>query len=196
MFTGPEATGGTPPAAPAAPAAPADPAPTPPAPPAPVPTPPATPAAPAAPVTGPETFSREYVHDLREEAKANRLEAAANRAAAEKATADLAAAQKIIADAEAATIESARTTAVTSAAENLADPAVLLDSDKFKAHIAEVKLDDPAALKASIEAFVEANPSYVATPKLPSTSGDLPGGGSGSTGATSLQGAVEAAMNK
>lgn len=186
MFNGPgeEGGGGTPPA----------PTPTPPAPtpPAPVPTPPAAPAAPAAP-TGPETFSREYVHELREEAKTNRITASELQTKYETAQAELATAQQIIAQAEAEKAEAGRLTSVTTAAENLADPAILLDSETFKAHIAQVNLSDNEALKASITEFVEKNPHYKLQPTLPGTSGSTPGGG-GQSGATTLEGAIAASL--
>lgn len=175
----------TPPAAPAAPAAPspetmaAQLTPQPPAAPAPA-------ATPATPPAQEPTFSQSYVHELREEAKANRLAHETAQQARETAEKELATAQAKLAS-------FARESAVRTASDGIANPTLLLDSQQFAQSIAEVNLDDPEAVKAAITAFVEKNSAYAATSPLPGTSGGTPSGGT-SQKPNTLEGAIAARL--
>ncbi|MCB1274466.1 MAG: hypothetical protein KDB25_08775, partial [Leucobacter sp.] len=155
---------------------------------------PAPPAAPAAPAPSPAlfgqqptpqaqptppTFSQEYVHELREEAKTTRIahqELETKHQAAETARQE---AETKLAEAQAELAKFTREKAISSAAAGIANPALLLDSASFLQAIAEVSLDDPEAVKAAITTFVEQNSAYKPTPTLPGNSGPAPLGGSG-----------------
>ncbi|UOQ58104.1 hypothetical protein MUN78_04460 [Leucobacter allii] len=121
---------------------------------------------------------------------------AAGKAAAD-AQAALAAMQAERDEARAQIAEHARTSAITAAAGEKANAALLLDSAKFQAAVKDVDLTDQAALGAAVESFVKDNPAYAAgpaAPALPNTSGGTPAGGT-TTKPTTLAGALAAAMS-
>lgn len=117
--------------------------------------------------------------------------------AAEEAQAALTAMQKERDEAQAQIAQFAREKAVTAAAAEKANPALLLDSASFQAAIKDLDLTDAEKLGAAITEFVAANPAYAATPAaaaptLPGSSGAAPTGGSTTTKPTSLGGAIAA----
>lgn len=151
----------------------------------------AAPAAPApqAPAAPPlvQGFTPEQVQKLMADADT------AGKAAAE-AQAALAAMQAERDTAQAQVAEHARTSAVTAAATDKANAALLLDSSKFQAAVKDVDLADTAALTAAVTKFVTDNPAYAATPaapQLPGTSGPAPAGSTNQTPKT-LEGAIAA----
>ncbi len=155
---------------------------------APAPAQPQAPAQPAAPqpIQG---FTPEQVQKLMTESQTAQK-------AAEEAQTALAALQKERDDAQAQLAEFAREKAVTTAAEGKANAALLLDSTTFQAAVKDIDLTDTAALSAAIEAFVQANPAYAATPAappLPNTSGGTPAGGT-TTKPNTLESAIAARL--
>lgn len=86
-----------------------------------------------------------------------------------------------------------RTSAVTAAAADKANAALLLDSASFQAAVKDVDLNDAEALKTAVSEFVDKNPAYAATPQLPGSSGAPPAGGTTDKPKT-LEGAVAAAL--
>ncbi|KKI18719.1 MULTISPECIES: hypothetical protein [unclassified Leucobacter] len=197
-----EGEGGAPPAAPAAPSDPAAAAaPNPaqlaafyaaqhgslPPNPSPAAAAPVAPAAPA-PIQG---FTPEQVQKLMTEGQSFQK-------AAEEAQTALAVAQKERDEAQAQIAQFAREKAVTAAAAEKANPALLLDSASFQAAIKDIDLTDAEKLGAAITEFVTANPAYAATPAvaaptLPGSSGPAPSGGT-TPKPTTLAGALAAAL--
>ncbi|QIK63844.1 hypothetical protein G7068_12060 [Leucobacter viscericola] len=92
--------------------------------------------------------------------------------AAEDAQAARAAAEKALGEATAQVASFQRDSAVRTAAGDIANAALLLDSASFQAAIKDVDLADSAALNAAVTTFVDANPAYAAGPTLPGTSGE------------------------
>ena len=133
----------------------------------------------------PEMFSRDYVHELREEAKTNRV---SRQEAETRATA----AEQQLAEAQAQLAAFQRESAVRAASEGIANPALLLDSASFQQTISQVDPADTQAVKTAIQAFVEQNSAYAANP-LPGSSGGTPTGGTGQTPKT-LEGAIAARL--
>jgi hypothetical protein len=154
---------------------------------APAPAQPAAPAPTPAAVQQVQGFTPEQVKKLMADA------ATAQKAAADAQTA-LATAQKERDEFQAQVTQFAREKAVTTAADGKGNAALLLDSATFQAAIKDVDLNDPAALTAAVEAFVQANPAYAATPApaLPGTSGGTPSGGA----VTTLEQQLAAAQEK
>lgn len=92
--------------------------------------------------------------------------------------------------------EHARVGAITTAAADKANAALLLDSSKFQAAIKDLDVTDAAKIGAAVDQFVKDNPAYAATPAapaIPHTSGGTPAGGTTSKPNT-LQAAVAARL--
>ncbi|MFA5608305.1 MAG: hypothetical protein WDA07_14200 [Leucobacter sp.] len=149
-------------------------------------TPPAAPTPPAPPVQQVQGFTPEQVQKLMTESEAAQQ-------AAKEAQDALAKAQQERDEFQAQVTQFAREKAVTTAAADKANAALLLDSASFQAAIKDVDLNDPAALTTAVDAFVNANPAYAAAPNLPGTSGGTPSGGTTDTPKT-LEGAIAARL--
>lgn len=133
-----------------------------PAPPAPAPAPPAPPA--PAPVQE-RTYSADHVSGLRREAQSYR-EA---KEATEKSLADLQAKYDTdtaeLAQLRQEKAEQARVQALTTAANGVADVAMLLDSQAFAAASADTDISNADALAKVIGDFVEKNPRFAVAPQ-------------------------------
>lgn len=141
--------------------------------PAPVPTPPAPPPL-------PETFSREYVHELREENKGWRLKATQHEQAAKDAAAAAEKAAKDAEDKTKAAQSAADQRVIRAELKTLALKAGMVDLDGLKlADLSTVKLDDKGEVEgaqALIDALKKAKPYLFGTPGNSSTPGTPPPG--------------------
>lgn len=147
--------------------------------------PPATPPAPTPPAQI-QGFTPEQVQKLM-------ADNTAAQKVAEDAQAALAVIQKERDEAQAQLSGFAREKAVSAAAGDTANAALLLDSASFQAAIKDLDVNDTAALTEAVKTFVTANPLYAAGPTLPGSSGGTPTGGT-PTKPTTLEGAVAAAL--
>lgn len=150
---------------------------------------PAAPAPAAAPVQQIQGFTPEQVQKLMADSDAAAKAAADAQSALEAMQQERDALQAQIA-------EHARTSAVTTAAADKGNAALLLDSAKFQAAIKDIDVTDAAKLGAAVDQFVKDNPAYAATPAaptIPHTSGGTPAGGTTSKPNT-LQAAVAARL--
>lgn len=112
-------------------------------------------AAAAAPKPEPQTFSREYVHELREENKSVRVKAKADTEAAEKRATDAAAAEKAAKDAATAAKTAADDRILRAELKAVAIKAGMVDVDGLKlADLTKVKLNDKGEVEGG-EALIE-----------------------------------------
>lgn len=137
----------------------------------------------------PETFSREYVSELRTEA-ANR------RKAAEKLAEEKTAAERERDEFRTKLADLERRDVVREIAGDAGgNPRLLLDSDRFRRTLANVDLSKPEDVKTAISDFVQANPEYAAT-RAGSSGPGRPGGSQTGKPDTSnnLSGAIASAL--